>query len=102
MKEDAMRVILLLYLALLFGLVLGCGSRQESGPPHTPLFVGKLEGGTFWKTSLQNSTSTNEGGGYDKGSRVEVYDQFIVVTTPDGLSHLHPHGFYSGLVIKKD
>jgi hypothetical protein len=83
-----MRVVLMLCLALLLGLVLGCGSRQESSPPRAPLFVGKLEDGTFWKTSLQNSTTTNEGGGYDKGSRVEVYDQFVVVTTPKGLSRI--------------
>ena len=41
-------------------------------------------------------------GGYDKGCRVEVYDQFVVVTTSDGVGHVHPHGFYSGLSIKKD
>jgi hypothetical protein len=51
---------------------------------------------------LQTSTTTNEGGGYDRGSRVEVYDAFVVVITPDGISHIHPHGFYSDLRIKKD
>ena len=65
--------------------------------------TGKLESGAFWKTtSLQNSTTTPEGGGYDQGSQVGVYDQFVVVTTSDGISHVHPHGFYSGLSIKKD
>jgi hypothetical protein len=29
---------------------------------------------------------------------VEVYDQFVMVTTQDGLSHVHPHGYYSGLM----
>jgi hypothetical protein len=62
--------------------------------------VGKLEGGTFWKNPL--SAASNEGGEYQKGSRVEVYEQFIVVTTPDGVSHVHPHGHYSGLTFKKD
>jgi hypothetical protein len=89
-------------LALFLGLASGCGSRQEGSPSRLPLFSGKLESGTFWKTSLQNSTANNEGGGYEKDSRVEVYDQFVVVTTPNGLSHIHPHGFYSDLVIKKD
>jgi hypothetical protein len=81
-------------------LTSGCGSRQEASPPRGPLFAGKLEGGTFWKNPL--TASSNEGGGHEQGSRVEVYDQFIVVTTPGGLSHVHPHGYYSGLVIKKD
>ena len=65
-----------------------------------PLLTGKLEGGSFWKQPLP--AGNNEGGEYAKGSRVEVYDQFVVITAPDGLSHVHPHGFYSGLAIKKD
>ena len=95
-----MRVAVALCLVVLLGFASGCGSRQEAGPPRGPLIAGKLEGGTFWKNPL--TVASNEGGGYDKGSRVEVYDQFVVVTTPDGLSHIHPHGYYSGLVFKKD
>ena len=97
-----MRIAPLTSIILVIGLASGCGTRYGATPPHTPILVGKLEGGTFWKTSLHNSTSSNEGGGYDKGSRVEVYDQFVVVTTPDGVCHVHPHGFYSELRIKKD
>ena len=95
-----MRVVLALCMVALLGLASGCGSRQEPGPPRGPLFAGKLEGGTFWKNPL--TAVSNEGGDYAKGSRVVVYDQFVVVTTPDGLSHLHPHGYYSGLAIKRD
>jgi len=84
---------------LLLGLGSGCGSR-DAGPARGPLIVGKLEGGMFWKNPLP--ASNNEGGGYDIGSRVEVYDQFVAVTTADGLTHVHPHGYYSGLVIRKD
>jgi hypothetical protein len=62
--------------------------------------AGKLEGGTFWKNPL--TAASNEGGEYPKDSRVEVYEQFVVVTTPEGLSHVHPHGYYSGLAIKRD
>jgi len=79
---------------------MGCGSRQEASPSHGPLFAGKLEGGNFWKSPL--SAASNEGGEYAKGSRVEVYEQIVVVTTSDGVSHVHPHGYYSGLAIKKD
>jgi hypothetical protein len=78
----------------LLGLAPGCGSRQG------PLVTGKLEAGTFWKNPL--SAPANEGGDYAKGSRVEIYEQFVVVTTPDGLSHVHPHGYYSGLALRKD
>jgi hypothetical protein len=95
-----MRVALAVCVVVVLGLAAGCGSRQEAHPPRGPLFAGKLEGGTFWKNPL--SAPSNEGAGYDKGSRVEVYDQFVVVTTPDGLSHVHPHGYYSGLLIKRD
>jgi hypothetical protein len=89
-----MRVALVPGLVVSLLLATGCGS------PRGPLAAGKLEGGTFWKNPL--SASSNEGGNYAKGSRVGVYDQFVVVTTEDGLSHVHPHGYYSGLVFKKD
>jgi hypothetical protein len=98
-----MRVALTLCSLVLLGLVSGCGSHQEASSPRGPLFAGKLEDGTFWQKPLTStSPANNEGHEYDKGSRVEVYDQFIVVTTSDGLSHLHPHGYYSGLRIKRD
>ena len=95
-----MRVAVALYTVALVGLASGCGSRQEPGQPRGLLVAGKLEGGTFWKNPL--TAANNEGGGYASGSRVEVYDQFVVVTTQDGLSHVHPHGHYSGLVIRRD
>jgi hypothetical protein len=84
--------------ALALSLSLGCGARQEAG--RAPLQVGKLESGTFWKAPL--SAASNEGSDYPKGSRVEIYDQFIVVTPQDGISHVHPHGHYSGLAFKRD
>jgi len=77
-------------------LVLTCGCGSARGP----VVAGRLESGTFWKNPL--SATNNEGGGYDQGSRVEIYDQFVVVTTKDGLSHVYPQGHYSGLVIKRD
>jgi hypothetical protein len=89
-----MRIVWALCALVLLGMASGCGARQG------PLVAGRLEGGTFWKSPM--GTSSNEGGEYAQGSRVEVYDQFVVVTTPDGLSHVHPHGYYSGLMFKKD
>ena len=106
-----MRTLIAVCLVGCVSVVLGCGSRppevgaardQPALPVKSqPLLTGKLEGGTFWKSSL-TATGPNEGHDYAKGSRAEVYDQFVVVTTPDGLSHVHPHGHYSGLAIKKD
>ena len=89
--------------ACLFGLValcFGCSSRPDVSPARGPLFVGKAESGNYWKNPL--TASSNEGGEIEKGSRVEVYDQFIVVTNPGGLSRVLPHGYYSGLVLKKE
>lgn len=89
--------------ACLVGLVAfcsGCGQRPDAGPARGPLFVGKAEGGSYWKNPL--TASSNEGGEIEKGSRVEVYDQFIVVTNPGGLSRVLPHGYYSNLVLKKE
>ena len=89
--------------ACLFGLVAvcsGCSSRPDTGPARGPLFVGKVEGGSFWKNPL--TASSNEGGEIEKGSRVEVHDQFIVVTNSSGLSRVLPHGYYSDLVLKKE
>jgi hypothetical protein len=94
-----MRVVTVLCVAMLLGAAAGCGS-QGSGPARTPLLTGKLEAGTFWKAPL--TVAGNEGSDHPKGSRVEIYDQFLVVTTPEGLTFVHPHGTYSGLAIKKD
>ena len=79
---------------VLLGLTAGCGCGSKA------LVVGTLEDGTFWEKPLM--AGSNSGGGYTHGSRVEVYDQFVMITTPDGVSHIHPHGFYSGLQIKKN
>jgi hypothetical protein len=83
-------------IACLCGLfVLAAGCSQTPGP----LLSGKLQSGTFWKNPV--GTSSNEGGGFQEGSRVEIYDRFIVITTPSGDSHVIPQGHYSDLTIKK-
>jgi hypothetical protein len=75
---------------LLFGA--GCG--------RGPLITGKAEGGTIWKNPT--SAATNEGSQIEKGSRVEVYERFIVVTDLAGRSQLAPDTNYSGLIFKKE
>ena len=95
-----MRLTSALWLLGLLVLSAGCSPRQDAAVPRGPLLVGKVETGSFWKNPM--GSSPNEGGEIENGSRVEVYDQFIVVTSPDGLSRVLPHGYYSGLVIKKE
>ena len=94
-----MRITLSVCALALLALGSGCGSGNHA-PARGPVLVGKLEGGTFWKAPT--SAPNNEGGEYEKGSRVEVYDQFVAVTTPNGLTHIHPHGHYSGLMIRRE
>jgi hypothetical protein len=76
-------------------LMLGAGCT----PSRRPNVVGKLQAGTFWKNPM--GSGTNEGGGFQEGSRVELYDGFVVITTPNGDSHVFPQGHYSGLVIRQ-
>ena len=91
-----MKMIMTLCAIVLLGLSGGCGCREE------PVAVGKLKTGLFWKYSLACSSTSNEGDGYDAGSRVEIYREFVVIRTPDGISHFHPHGFYSHLSIERE
>jgi hypothetical protein len=89
-----MKIIHVAGLCGLLALISGCGQS------HQPLVVGKLESGTFWKSPT--SSTNNEGGGFEKGSRVEIYEHFIVITTSQGNTHVYPQGNYSELVIKRE
>jgi hypothetical protein len=88
-----MKIIQVAGLCGMLALIAGCG--QSRGP----IVVGKLESGIFWKSPT--SATNNEGGGLEKGSRVEIYEQFIVITTSAGSTHVFPQGNYSGLVINR-
>jgi hypothetical protein len=90
LRERAMRC---LWIGLVLATLPGCG------PQPGPLVSGTFEGGTLWKRPLDSGS--NEGFTPEKGSRVEVYDQFIVITTPNGLSFVRPHGTYSDLVFRR-
>lgn len=86
------------------GLVFaGCtGSSSRSGAPR-PVAAGTLERVTIWTQPVQRpgETGSNTGNSPPKGSRVEVYDEFILVTPPDGLTVVSPHGWYSDLVFRR-
>jgi hypothetical protein len=90
----------LAFLALsLLVLAAGC-TNVASTTPAKPIVTGKLESVTLWKAPM--SATSNEGFSPEKDSRVEVYERFILVTTPGGISHLSQHGSYSGLAFRKD
>jgi len=46
-------------------------------------------------------SSSNEGNDYPKGSHIEIYDRFVVVTTSEGHSHLHLHECCSNVMFAK-
>jgi hypothetical protein len=70
------------------------------GGSRGPLVTGKAEGGMIWKSPT--TAPSNEGNGIEKGSRVDVYDRFIVVTDSTGQSQVVLDTYFSGLVLKKD
>jgi hypothetical protein len=81
----------------------GCagGCAGGSSSPR-PIVSGKYQRVTLHTTP--NGGQSNEGfsptGG--TGSRVDVYDKFIVVTDHYGVAHVSPHGWYSWLQFKPD
>jgi len=77
----------------LLGLI-GCGSASG------PLMSGKLVAGSFCTKPL--TATSYELVSYAAGSRVEVYEGFVVVIASDGLSHVYPQSNVSGLVIRRD
>ena len=72
-----------------------------SGCGRGPLVTGKADGGMIWKNPM--SSASNEGHQIEKGSRVEVYEGFIVVTDLAGRkSDSGADDLLSGLVLKKE
>jgi hypothetical protein len=60
----------------------------------TPILSGKLVGVDVW-TSAPEKGST--GNARLTQGRVEVYEHFMVITSPDGERSLYPHGWYANL-----
>ena len=72
--------------------------------PATPIATGEFVSGTLWNKPVASpgETGGNEGGSPPQGSRVEVYENFILVTHPDGVSEVSLHGWYTNLHFKRD
>ena len=59
-----------------------------------PLVSGELVSGTLWEKPA-GATGSNTGYSPAAGSRVDVYDNFIVVTDTDGVSEISQRGSYT-------
>ena len=91
-------VVGILVVALIVGGLAAAVTYAATKPtaPH-PILTGTAESGTFWKYPMSNPS--NEGFPV-KGHKVEVYESFVVATSPEtGAKHIRPHGFYSELVV---
>ena len=93
-------IVLLLAIAIDWG---GCG-RTRTMPTTAPLASGLIESVTIWDKPFQRAgeTGSNVGHPAPKDSRVEVHEQFILITPPDGPTALVLHGWYTDLKFKRD
>ena len=72
-------------------------AQAPAGPGKaqaTPLLSGKLVSVDVWTSAPQPGSTGNTR--LSQG-RVEVYEHFIVVTSPDGERSLYLHGWFSNL-----
>ena len=65
-----------------------------------PLVSGEFLSGTLWEKPVIHAPGTNAGYSPASGSRVDVYDNFIVVTDAEGNADLSLHGSYTKLRFK--
>ncbi len=91
----------------LFGLCAvdaGCDGPTARQPSARPIAAGTLERVTVWSKPVQRPGELGENSGTSppKGSRVEVYEQFILITPPGGPTILSPNGWYTDLAFRRD
>ena len=84
--------------------IVGCGGSLAPQPEPRPIASGTIEQLTVWNNPVQRpgETGSNTGHSPPKGSRVEIYDEFILVTPPKGPTILSPHGWYTDLFFNRD
>jgi hypothetical protein len=82
----------------------GCNRPAAPRPAARPIAAGTVERLTVGNKPVQRPGETGENTGTTsfEGSRVEVYDQFILVTLPGGSTVLALHGWYTDLAFKRD
>ena len=88
-------------LCLAFCSIVGCDQQSVR---QLPIATGKVVSGTIWERPVQRpgETGDNTGNAIVPGSRVEVYENFIIVTPPNKPSQLCPHGWYTNLSFEKN
>ena len=101
MKILNYRFAFLLAIALLIAFAIGSCGRTHTAPRTAPLASGLIESVTIWDRRA-GETGSNTGHPAPQDSRVEVYDEFILVTPPDGATTLVLHGWYTNLKFKRD
>lgn len=80
-------------------------TEQVDEPALRPVMTGEQASGVplrLWRKAYGNDGGSNSAWNAPAGSRVEVYEAFIIVTTPDGVAGVSQHGHYTGLAIKRD
>ena len=91
----AVLVAIVLLLASTHDKVAGAAPAQGA----QPLVSGEFLSGTLWDKPV-GALGSNTGHSPAAGARLDVYDNFIVVTDAEGISELSLHGSYTKLRFK--
>ncbi len=76
-------------------------AKSEALPGNAkPLVSGEFLSGTLWEKPVIHTPGSNTGYSPAAGSRVDVYETFIVVTDAEGIAELSLHGSYTKLRFK--
>lgn len=87
---------------LAFGVLIGVAGCGDDDRPR-PVTAGSLKNVTVWTRPVQRPGELGENSGSSyKDGRVDVYENFIVVTPDKQDSMLVLHGWYTDLRFKKD
>ncbi len=81
-------------------IALAWGRSGTPVPQPKPIASGTVVSGTICFKPVESTS--NESHVIPKGSQVEIYADFILVTSPQGVSEISPHGYYLGLKFNKD
>jgi len=101
--QISLRGVLLIVtvLAIVLGVYGTIRNRLSAGSATqpasiAPLATGILDSVTVWNKPVQRpgESGGNEGNTPPPGSQVEVYENFILITPPNGSTILSPHGWY--------
>jgi hypothetical protein len=82
----------------------GCNGPPAPQPVTRFIAAGTVERLTLWERPVQRpgELGQNTGQSTFKGNRVEVYDQFLLITLPGNQIILAPNGWYSDFAFRRD